>query len=87
MIIKIKPFFFLKNWAPFWHDDSSVNCQTKCHHDNVTTQSDYSHTFVTQEIQMPKAVKKKKNVIKNIFVITDRENKNLNSDIQLYKET
>jgi len=35
----------------FWHSDLSVNCQTESHH--ITKQSNYSHTFVIQVIQIP----------------------------------
>lgn len=40
------------------HADLSVNCQTEFHH--ITKQSNYSHTFVIQVIQIPNLVKKKK---------------------------
>lgn len=61
------------------HADLSVNCQTEFHH--ITKQSNYSHTFVIQVIQIPNLVKKKKKNGNTKHVTTEKKK---NSDLQYY---
>lgn len=54
------------------HADLSVNCQTEFHH--ITKQSNYSHTFVIQVIQIPNLVKKKKKMeIQNMSLLRKKK--------------